>query len=115
MAKNDFTKAQSYAKNRSLLSKIVERLLSENKVKFLTIVRNLNAKYEYSNLAQHLLTDILPQFDCESFLESIKSDEAKTPSDLKTLLESTLVYEDKHYTRVERQLRSSYFVDYIIS
>lgn len=93
----------------------MERLLSENKIKFLTIVRNLNAKYEYASLAQHLLADILPQFDCEAFLESIKSEEAKTPADLKMLLESTLVYEDKHYTRVERQLRNSYFVDYIIS
>jgi len=75
----------------------------------------LNAKYEYSSLAQHLLADILPQFDCQEFLDSIKSEESKTPADLKALLESTVVYEDKHYSRVERQLRNSYFVDYIIS
>ena len=36
-------------------------------------------------------------------------------SDLKSTLESTMIYEDKHYSRVERQLRSSYFVDYLVS
>ena len=34
---------------------------------------------------------------------------------IKEVLEGTQVYQERHYTRIERQLRSSYFVDYILS
>lgn len=96
------------------ISKIVISLLKENKAKLLTIIRNLNAKYEYAHLAQYLMAELLPQFDCESFKQSFKDFEAtvakekkqgkKLPpsSDLKSTLESTMIYEDKHYSRVER-------------
>ena len=35
-------------------------LLKENKAKLLTIIRNLNAKYEYAHLAQYLMAEVLP-------------------------------------------------------
>jgi len=38
------------------------QLLKQDKVKLLTIIRNLNAKYEYTHLAQYMMTEILPRF-----------------------------------------------------
>ena len=58
--------------NKKLITKIVQTLLQSNKVKLLTILRNLNAKYEYAHLAQYLMTDILPQFDCDTFISAFK-------------------------------------------
>ena len=35
--------------------------------------------------------------------------------DLKSLLDSTFVYQDKHYNRISKHLRNGYFIDYIVS
>ena len=48
---------------QELVTKIVERLLVENRLKFLQIIRNLNARYEYANVAQYLMMEILPGID----------------------------------------------------
>lgn len=88
-------------------------LLKQDKVKLLTIIRNLNAKYEYAHLAQYMMTEILPRFQNYEFLEDFRKD--TDGPDLKTLLDSTFVYQDKHYNRISKHLRNSHFVDYIVS
>jgi len=37
------------------------------------------------------------------------------PSDLKSLLEGTSIYQDKHLKRISRHLRNSFFVDFVVS
>lgn len=44
------------------MTQIMKRLLEVDKVKLLTIIRNLNAKYEFAQLAQYMMTEILPKF-----------------------------------------------------
>lgn len=94
----------------------MQRLLEVDKVKLLTIIRNLNAKYEFAHLAQYMMTEILPKFQNYEFLSDIRktASEGDQP-DLKSLLEGTSVYQDKHYTRIQRHLRNSYFIDFVVS
>jgi hypothetical protein len=60
LQKQDFLSPQSIDENKVFISKIVITLLKENKAKLLTIIRNLNAKYEYAHLAQYLMAEVLP-------------------------------------------------------
>lgn len=55
-----------------MLKGIISRLLKENKAKLLTIVRNMNAKYEYCHLAQYLLAEIIPKFEHDEFLKDFE-------------------------------------------
>ena len=48
---------------------IIKKLLEEDKAKLLTIIRNLNSKYEYSHLSQYLLAEILPTFEYDLFIK----------------------------------------------
>lgn len=98
------------------MTQIMQRLLEVDKVKLLTIIRNLNAKYEFAHLAQYMMTEILPKFQNYEFLSDMRktASEGDQP-DLKSLLEGTSVYQDKHYNRIQRHLRNSYFIDFVVS
>lgn len=72
------------------------------------------------------MREILPDFDAPKYVEAFKKLHAayeletddkkkKKQPTLKAVLEGTQIYQDKHYTRVEGQLRNSYFADYILS
>lgn len=95
----------------------MKRLLEVDRVKLLTIIRNLNAKYEFAHLAQYMMTEILPKFQNYEFLQEMRkmASEPGQPSDLKALLEGTSVYQDKHFKRISRHLRNSFFVDFVVS
>ena len=91
------------------------KLLKEDKIKVMEILKNLNTKYEYAQLAQYLMGSVLDRVDVEEFLETYKKDEKKSTQDLKDNLSATLTYSYKHQDRFERQLRNSYFIEYIVS
>ena len=98
--------------NLIIIHKIILKLLDVNTPKLLTLIRNLNAKYEYAHLAQYLMHEILPKFD----LEGIKEQISKDPTfKVGALFESLRLYNEKHYTRMDKQLTNSYFVDYLVS
>ena len=59
-------------KSKQIFEEIVKKLFKKDKVRLLTIIRNLNAKYEYFHLAQELLLSIMSSFDCENYLKSFK-------------------------------------------
>jgi len=99
--------------NRKLLRKIMGKLLKEDKVKVMEILRNLNTKYEYAQLAQYLMGSVLDRVDVDEFLKTYKA--KKSTHDLKDTLQTTLTYTYKHQDRIERQVRNSYFLDYIVS
>lgn len=58
--------------NQDILSKVVTALLKEesDKKKLIDILRNLNSKHEYVQIAQALLSELLPRFDAEEFLDA---------------------------------------------
>ena len=102
------------------MKEIVEKLIAENRLKFLQIIRNLNARYEYSTVAQFLMREILPGIDAYEYTEQAKKDEkflgTSNPVDkLYEVMEGTLVYQEKHKKRVQRHQRNSYLIDYIVS
>ena len=99
------------------MTTIMQKLLEQDRVKLLTIIRNLNAKYEYSHLAQYMLTQVLPKFQNYEFLQEMrkKASEPGQPADLKSLLEATSIYQDKHLKRISKHLRNSYFIDFVVS
>ena len=99
---NGFNEAQSLSTNKKLLRKIMGKLLKEDKIKVMEILKNLNTKYEYAQLAQYLMGSVLDRVDVEDFLETYKKDEQKSTQDLKDNLSATLTYTHKHQDRFER-------------
>jgi len=108
-----FGKPQECDDGKQILKTIVERLLQEDKAKLLKIIRNLNAKYEYSHLAQFLLAEVIPRFDHDEFLKDFEDKDKSAVQELKKVLEGTLIYEDRHYNRTDRFLMTSHFIDHI--
>lgn len=68
---------QSTSKSLSLVSRIVNDLLQEDRVRLLSILKNLNTKHEYTSIAQHLLTYILPKFKPDEYIEEFKKADDK--------------------------------------
>ena len=79
------------------------------------IIRNLNSKYEYSQVAQHLLAEVLPSFEHDEFLKDFETKEGSAIQDLRKVLEGTLIYQDRHYNRADRFLKTRYFIDHTIN
>lgn len=98
---------------KQILKAIMEKLLQEDKAKLLKIIRNLNAKYEYSHLAQFLLAEVIPKFDHDEFLKDFEEKDKSAVQELKKVLDGTLVYEDRHYSRADRFLMTSHFIDHV--
>lgn len=57
------------------MSKLVDSLLTEDKKRLLDIIKNLNTKHEYTPIAQHLLTYILPKFKADDYIEEYKQND----------------------------------------
>lgn len=57
--------------NSDTLSKIVTKLLKEeNKKRLIEVLRNLNTKHEYSHIAHAIMSELLPRFRADEYLES---------------------------------------------
>ena len=61
-------------------------------------------------MAQVLLKEVLPHFNADDLI-----DQFKESGGLKELLEATEVYTRKHYERADRNLKSVYYVNFVIS
>lgn len=96
------------------MSKILNKLKGINNAKLLDIIRKLNCKYEYTPLAQCLMQKILPSIESGPLIKSCNKD-PKNPVDAMNLFETINLYNEKHYSRMDRQMQNSYFVDYVVS
>ena len=74
------------------------------------MIKKLNARQQYASMAQVLLKEVLPHFNADDLI-----DQFKESGGLKELLEATDVYSKKHYERADRNLKSVYYVNYVIS
>jgi alkylhydroperoxidase/carboxymuconolactone decarboxylase family protein YurZ len=98
-----------------MLNKIVTELLKDsNKKRLIEVLRNLNSKHEYAQIAHALLAEILPRFNSEEYLETPEYKGA-SQKELKEALKVLTFYSEKHIDRAERGLKKSYFPDYVLS
>ena len=61
-------------------------------------------------MAQVLLKEVLPHFNADDLMEQFKES-----GGLKDILEATEIYSRKHYERADRNLKSVYYVNYVLS
>lgn len=85
---------------------------SEDQMKLLEMVRKLNARAEYARLAQIMLCEILPRINSTEFSAHLKR-KGKL-QEFKDVMETYEIYGAKHYARLDRNLKSSYFVQYML-
>ena len=90
---------------------MISLLLQEDKKKLFDIIKKLNARQEYAFMAQVLLRELLPRFSPDELVEEFK----QAGGGLKGLLEATEMYSAKHYTRVDRNLKRTFYVQYVLS
>lgn len=115
LAAQNFTRSQSKPEeNEVILSKILTKLKGINNAKLIDVVRKLNCKYEYAPLAQTLMNKILPTVEVDELLKSCNKDK-QNPIDAMNVFETINLYNQKHYTRMDKHLQNSYFVDYVVS
>lgn len=62
-------------------------------------------------MAQVLLRELLPRFSPEELMEEFKL----AGGGLKILLEATEMYSSKHYIRADRNLKRSFYIQYVLS
>ena len=62
-------------------------------------------------MAQVLLRELLPRFSAEELMSEFK----QAGGGLKSLLEATEMYSGKHYTRADRNLKRTFYVQYVLS
>jgi len=84
-------------------------LIKEDKKKLFELIKKLNARQQYSTLAQKLLAEVLPRFSPDEIAE-----EFKDSKQLSEMVEAMLMYSDKHYSRADRNLKQSYFVHFVM-
>jgi len=89
---------------------VVTLLLKENKLKLFDTIKKLNARQQYASMAQVLLKEILPRFNTDDLCDAFKES-----GGLKEMIEATTMYSDKHYSRADRNLKSVYYVNYVLS
>lgn len=98
-----------------MISKIVNELLKDtNKKRLIEVLRNMNSKHEFAQIAHALLNEILPRFSAEEYLETAEYKKAGH-NDLKEALKVMNFYSQKHVERAERGLKKAYFPDYVLS
>ena len=61
-------------------------------------------------MAQTLLKELLPRFSAEELMSEFK----KSGGGLKGLLEAVEMYSGKHYSRVDRNLKRSFYVKFVL-
>ncbi len=81
--------------------------------RLLETVKKLSARQEYSKLANMMLQEILPRFNADTLAEELKAqNKIKLFQDI---LETCDLYGLKHYARSDRNLKSSFYVSYVLS
>lgn len=103
------------ADSGDMLKRIVDQLLKdENKKRLVEILKNMNSKHEYAQIAHALLNEILPRFNAEEYLES-KEYRGTAQGELKEALKVMTFYSQKHVERAERGLKKAYYPEYVLS
>jgi hypothetical protein len=90
--------------------KVVSLLIKEDKQKLFDLIKKLNARQQYSALAQRLLAEVLPRFSPDELIEEFKDSKK-----LSELVEAMQLYSDKHYARTDKHLKQSYFVHFVMN
>jgi len=62
-------------------------------------------------MAQVLLRELLPRFEAGDLMTEFKA----SGGGLKAILEATEIYSGKHYTRADRNLKRTFYVQYVLS
>ena len=75
------------------------------------MIKKLNARQAYASMAQTLLKELLPRFGAEALVEEFK----QSGGGLKGILEATEMYSGKHYSRVDSNLKRTFYVQYVLS
>ena len=60
-----------------------------------------------------LLRELLPRFAADELVDEFKQEGGAAA--LKAILEATDTYSEKHYTRADRNLKRSFYVQYVLS
>lgn len=103
--------AESKKSTQENIVKVISLLLKEDKKRLFDMVKKLNARQEFAAMAQVLLRELLPRFSPEELMDEFK----KAGGGLKDMLIATEMYSGKHYTRVDRNLKRSYYVQFVLS
>ena len=62
-------------------------------------------------MAQTLLKEMLPRFSADELVDEFK----QSGGGLGAILEATEMYSGKHYTRVDSNLKRTFYVQYVLS
>ena len=81
--------------------------------KLLDLVRKLNARQEYARLAQMMLGDIFSRVDPDELLSALKKD--SKVKHWEELMDSCEIYGLKHYARADKNLKQSFYLQYVMS
>lgn len=77
------------------------------------LVRKLNARQEYARLAQLMLAEVMARVDVDTLQALLKKQgKGKLWGDL---MEACEIYGLKHYARADKNLKQSYFLQYVMS
>lgn len=113
------------------LTKLIHGLTGSDLVKLLKYVRDWNTSAKNADVAQGVLGVVVRVWDVERFLHAFSGDElgmSATDFDLSTgvaskdggagslkeLLDALIPYTERHLTRMERLVKESYVVDYVL-
>ena len=103
--------AEDKKKTEQSIAKVISLLIKEDKKKLFEMIKKLNARQQYASMAQVLLRELLPRFEASELMEEFK----QSGGGLKSILEATEMYSDKHYTRADRNLKRTFYVQYVLS
>jgi len=83
--------------------------------RLLIIIRDLNTSNRYSRIAQEMLHLVLQDVDFEN-LEEMKKEFQKGSEEMSfnDLLDALLSYSERHFTRIKKYVKKTFYVDYIL-
>ena len=98
-------------KQTKAIAKVIGLLIKEDKKKLFEMIKKLNARQQYASMAQTLLKEMLPRFSADELVDEFK----QSGGGLGAILEATEMYSGKHYTRVDSNLKRTFYVQYVLS
>ncbi|KZT27711.1 U3 small nucleolar RNA-associated protein [Neolentinus lepideus HHB14362 ss-1] len=106
-----------------VLSKLLGGLTPPDLVKLLKYVRDWNTNAKNSGVAQGVLGVVVRAWDAEGLVKAFSAGELGVPSDegaksgvnsLKELLDALISYTERHLARMDRLVKESYVLDYVL-
>ena len=111
-AQDSLEKSEEYKKT---FKELVEYCIGKDFKRTLTIIRDLNTSNRYSRIAQEMLQFVLEGIDFEN-LDEIKKNFQKGSEEISfnDMLEALLSYSERHFARIKKYVKKSFYVDYIL-